>query len=51
MRCSLRGRSSTLESQVIYGPVVILVGARVTATRPCPRTRRADERSRTVPVG
>jgi len=50
MRCTLRGRSSTLESQVIYGPVAFLVGARVTAIRPCPRTRRAEEQPRTVPV-
>ena len=45
MRYTLRARTSTLESQVIYGPVALLVGARVTKSRPCScrATRRATE--------
>jgi hypothetical protein len=42
MRTHVRGRSIILESQGIYGPVALLVGVRVTATRPTPRhCRRA----------
>lgn len=50
MRSHGRGRSTVLESHLIYGPVALLVGARITATRPAPRpcrrarTHRAEDR-------
>jgi hypothetical protein len=50
MRYTQRSRTTTLESQVIYGPVAILVGARVTRPRPCSArsTRRAQEHTATA---
>lgn len=40
----MQSRTDTLESRVIYGPVVILTGGRITSERPGPRRdRRAPD--------
>ena len=36
----MQSRTDTLESRVIHGPVVILVGGRITSERPGPRRDR-----------
>ena len=36
----MQKRTETLESRVIHGPVVILVGGRITSERPGPRRDR-----------
>jgi hypothetical protein len=41
---SCRNRSQLLESRVIYGPVIYLVGARITPERPAPSQPRRSAR-------
>ena len=37
---TVQKRTETLESRIIHGPVVILIGSRITGERPCPRRDR-----------
>ncbi len=37
---TVQKRTETLESRIIHGPVVILIGTRITGERPCPRRDR-----------
>lgn len=36
----MQARADSLESRVVHGPVVILVGGRINPGRPCPRRDR-----------
>ncbi len=36
----MQSRTDSLESRLVHGPVVILVGGRINSGRPCPRRDR-----------
>ena len=39
-------RANILQSRVVYGPVVMLVGDRISAERPAPRSARREPSTR-----